>query len=112
MHTDSCSYREWLVYHELVLTTKEYCREVTAIEPKWLSEVAPNFFKVTDSAKISKRKREEKIAPLFDRFAQSQDDWRVRCFYVLVGLLEQSVDCVCVQISKAKRSSRTSQTFG
>lgn len=82
---------EWLIYHELVLTTKEYCREVTAIEPKWLSEVAPNFFKVTDSAKLSKRKKQEKIAPLFDRYAQNQDDWR---------------------LSKQRRGGRTSQTFG
>lgn len=37
---------EWLVYHELVLTSKEYMREVLSIEPKWLTEVAPNFFRV------------------------------------------------------------------
>ena len=37
---------EWLIYHELVLTSKEYMREVLAIEPKWLTEVAPNFFQV------------------------------------------------------------------
>lgn len=36
---------EWLLYHELVLTSKEYMREVVVIEPKWLIEVAPNFFK-------------------------------------------------------------------
>jgi ATP-dependent RNA helicase DHX8/PRP22 len=36
---------EWLIYHELVLTTKEYMREIVQIEPKWLIEVAPNFFK-------------------------------------------------------------------
>uniref|UniRef100_H2YHV2 RNA helicase n=1 Tax=Ciona savignyi TaxID=51511 RepID=H2YHV2_CIOSA len=27
---------EWITYHELVLTTKEYMREITAIDPKWL----------------------------------------------------------------------------
>jgi ATP-dependent RNA helicase DHX8/PRP22 len=37
---------EWVLYHELVLTTKEYMREIITIEPKWLTEVAPNFFKV------------------------------------------------------------------
>jgi len=39
----------------------------TAIEPKWLVEVAPQFFKVADSNKISKRKRQEKIEPLFNK---------------------------------------------
>ena len=37
---------EWLIYNELVLTSKEYMREVVTIEPKWLTEVAPNYFKV------------------------------------------------------------------
>jgi HrpA-like RNA helicase len=36
---------EWVLYHELVLTSKEYMRESLSIEPKWLTEVAPNFFK-------------------------------------------------------------------
>ncbi|WFD30819.1 RNA helicase [Malassezia sp. CBS 17886] len=68
---------EYVVYHEVVMTTKEYMREVTAIEPKWLIEVAPRFFRAADSANISRRKRQEKIQPLFDRFAATQDDWRI-----------------------------------
>ncbi|XP_012538179.1 pre-mRNA-splicing factor ATP-dependent RNA helicase DHX16 [Monomorium pharaonis] len=35
----------WLLYHELVLTTKEYMRQVTEIESKWLLEVAPHYYK-------------------------------------------------------------------
>ncbi|TFK77464.1 ATP-dependent RNA helicase DHX8 [Pluteus cervinus] len=81
---------EWLVYHELVLTTREYCHNVTAIEPKWLVDVAPQFFKVADANKISKRKRQEKIEPLFNKY-EKPDEWR---------------------LSKVKRSARSSQTFG
>lgn len=66
-------------------------RECTAIEPKWLVEVAPRFFRASDPAQISKRKRQEKVQPLFDRFAKNQDEWR---------------------LSKVKRAGRTSQTFG
>lgn len=58
---------EWCIYHELILTTREYCHNVTAIEPKWLVEVAPQFFKVADANKISKRKKQEKIEPLFNK---------------------------------------------
>ncbi|KAI9137264.1 P-loop containing nucleoside triphosphate hydrolase protein [Paraphysoderma sedebokerense] len=58
---------EWVIYHELVMTTREYMREVTAIEPKWLVEVAPNFFKEADPNKISKRKAKEKIEPLYNK---------------------------------------------
>lgn len=28
----------WVIYHELVLTTKEYMRQVTDLKPKWLVE--------------------------------------------------------------------------
>jgi ATP-dependent RNA helicase DHX8/PRP22 len=58
---------EWCIYHELILTTREYCHNVLSIEPKWLVEVAPQFFKVADVNKISKRKRQEKIEPLYNK---------------------------------------------
>lgn len=45
---------EWVVYHELVATTKEYMREVTAVEPQWFTEFAPNFFRMGDPTKLSK----------------------------------------------------------
>lgn len=50
---------------------------VTAIEPKWLTEVAPRFFRASDPAHISKRKKMEKIQPLFDKYAKNQDEWCV-----------------------------------
>ncbi|KAI9912062.1 hypothetical protein PsorP6_008910 [Peronosclerospora sorghi] len=67
---------EWVLYHELVLTTKEYMRNIMTIEPKWLVELAPAFFKKGDPTKLSKRKRNEKIEPLFDRF-NPPDSWRL-----------------------------------
>lgn len=67
---------EWVIYHELVMTTKEYMRECTAIEPKWLVEMAPTFFKVVDPRALSKRKLAEKIEPLFNRF-EKPDEWRL-----------------------------------
>eukprot|EP00056_Hartaetosiga_gracilis_P006216 m.94293 g.94293 ORF g.94293 m.94293 type:complete len:1049 (+) comp12409_c0_seq3:50-3196(+) len=35
----------WVIYHELVFTTKEYIRQVIEIENKWLLEVAPHYYK-------------------------------------------------------------------
>lgn len=67
------------MYHELVLTTREYCHNVTAVEPKWLVEVAPQFFKVADSSKISKRKKQEKIEPLFNKVCFSIDVFVIFC---------------------------------
>ena len=67
---------DWVIYHELILTTKEYMREVCVIEPKWLTELAPRFFKMGDPTKLSKRKRMEKIEPLYDRYNDPQA-WRL-----------------------------------
>ncbi|KAL6289278.1 hypothetical protein ACE6H2_006788 [Prunus campanulata] len=51
-----------------VISTQEYMREVTVVDPKWLVELAPRFFKVADPTKMSKRKRQERIEPLYDRY--------------------------------------------
>jgi len=67
---------EWVLYHELVLTTKEYMRNVLQVDAKWLVEMAPKFFKKTDPEHLSKTKRKEKIEPLFDRFNE-KDAWRL-----------------------------------
>lgn len=66
----------WIIYHHLVLTTKEYMREVISIEPKWLIELAPRIFKTADPTKLSRRKRKERIEPLYDRYAEP-NSWRL-----------------------------------
>lgn len=67
---------EWVIYHSLVMTTKEYMHITTAIEPKWLVEAAPTFFKVAPTDKLSKRRQAERIQPLYNKF-QGEDDWRL-----------------------------------
>src|SRR3569833_2506436 len=67
---------EWVLYHELVLTTKEYMHCTTSIEPKWLVDAAPTFFKVAPTDRLSKRKKAEKIQPLYNKW-QTEDDWRI-----------------------------------
>ena len=36
---------EFVIYHELVLTTQEYMRNVVEVQPAWLVEIAPHFYK-------------------------------------------------------------------
>lgn len=67
---------EHVIFDTLVLTTKEYMQCTTAIEPKWLVEAAPTFFKVAATDRLSKRKKAERIQPLHNRFA-GEDDWRL-----------------------------------
>ncbi|KAL6191719.1 hypothetical protein ACLB2K_038109 [Fragaria x ananassa] len=66
IHPSSVLFRrqpDWVTYNELVMTTKEYMREISVIESKWLMELVPGFFKVTVPPRINKRKRQE-IEPL------------------------------------------------
>nr|CAB3454409.1 unnamed protein product [Digitaria exilis] len=57
---------DYVVYHELVLTTKEYMQCVTAVDPQWLAELGPMFFSVkeTDTSLLDhkKRQKDEKTA--------------------------------------------------
>jgi pre-mRNA-splicing factor ATP-dependent RNA helicase DHX16 len=39
-----------VLYYELVLTTKEYMRQVMEIQGEWLTEVAPHYYKDKDIA--------------------------------------------------------------
>jgi len=79
IHPSSSCYQQqpdWVLYHELVLTTKEYMREVLVIDPKWLVELAPRFFKPADANKLSRRKKHERIEPLYDRY-HDPNMWRL-----------------------------------
>eukprot|EP00929_Paragymnodinium_shiwhaense_P002801 TRINITY_DN103095_c0_g1_i1.p1 TRINITY_DN103095_c0_g1~~TRINITY_DN103095_c0_g1_i1.p1 ORF type:complete len:1156 (-),score=318.59 TRINITY_DN103095_c0_g1_i1:110-3577(-) len=79
IHPASALYQrnpEWIVYHELVLTSKEYLRECCTIEPHWLPELAPNLFSRADPTKLSKRKQRERIEPLYNRF-EEPNSWRL-----------------------------------
>ncbi|XP_059470010.1 ATP-dependent RNA helicase DHX8 [Neocloeon triangulifer] len=67
---------EWVIYHELVQTTKEYMREVTAIDPKWLVEYAPSFFKFSDPTKLSKFKKNQRLEPLYNKY-EEPNAWRI-----------------------------------
>ncbi|KAJ2474527.1 DEAH-box ATP-dependent RNA helicase prp22, partial [Coemansia sp. RSA 2131] len=81
---------EWIVYHKLVMTSKEYMHDATVVEARWLVEVAPTFFKVADANHISKRKRNERLEPLFNKF-EKPGEWR---------------------ISRVRKPRRAKQTFG
>ncbi|KAK7354240.1 hypothetical protein VNO80_19699 [Phaseolus coccineus] len=46
----------WVIYHELVLTTKEYMRQVTELKPDWLVEIAPHYYQLKDVEDSSSKK--------------------------------------------------------
>jgi ATP-dependent RNA helicase DHX8/PRP22 len=46
------------------------------IDPKWLIELAPRYYQTSDPRHLSKRKRQERIEPLYDRF-NDPNAWRL-----------------------------------
>ncbi|CAI1947862.1 hypothetical protein SEUBUCD646_0E00940 [Saccharomyces eubayanus] len=66
---------EYVIYHSLVLTSREYMSQITSIEPQWLLEVAPHFYKATDAESQSRKRA--KIIPLHNKFAKDQNSWRL-----------------------------------
>ncbi|KAJ2232654.1 hypothetical protein GGF40_000367 [Coemansia sp. RSA 1286] len=50
-----------VVYYELMLTSREFMRQVIEIDPKWLLEVAPHYYKKSDIDDDIKRKMPKPI---------------------------------------------------
>ncbi|KAJ4303508.1 hypothetical protein N0V90_002404 [Kalmusia sp. IMI 367209] len=48
---------KWVLYNELVLTSKEFARGVMEIDPAWLTELAPHYFKQDDIEKLGVDKK-------------------------------------------------------
>ena len=79
IHPSSALYHrhpEWVVYHELVATSREYMRQVTAVEPRWLVAAAPTFFRLADPATLAQRRAGEALQPLYNRF-EAAGEWRL-----------------------------------
>eukprot|EP00388_Colpodella_angusta_P007972 GDKJ01022101.1.p1 GENE.GDKJ01022101.1~~GDKJ01022101.1.p1 ORF type:complete len:996 (-),score=209.51 GDKJ01022101.1:58-2760(-) len=59
---------ELVIYHEVVLTTKEYMNTVTAVEAKWLAECGPMFFflKESDTDVSTLRDKDRKEAMMIE----------------------------------------------
>lgn len=51
----------WVIYHELVFTTKEFMRQVIEIKPEWLLEIAPHYYKAKELEDTSSRKMPKKV---------------------------------------------------
>ena len=66
---------EYAIYHTLILTSKEYMHCVSVIDPQWLYELAPKYYKQADANTIREAKKKQKIEPLFN--SHNRDSWRL-----------------------------------
>ena len=42
--------RRHIIFHEVLVTSKQYMRDVSAIDPAWLPELAPHFYSYKNKA--------------------------------------------------------------
>jgi len=69
---------DYVVYHELVMTSKEYMRCVTQTEGTWLAELGPMFFSVKESyatrlqRKAQAREQQKQMEQDYDSKAQEE----------------------------------------
>ena len=54
---------KWVIYHELVFTTKEFMRNVIEINPDWLLEIAPHYYKKSDIMDNEGTQKKVKMPP-------------------------------------------------
>nr|CAD2161530.1 unnamed protein product [Meloidogyne enterolobii] len=58
-HPNSCLFEDrprWVIYYELVFTSKEFMREIIECDPKWIAEVAPHYYKQNQLDDIAQKK--------------------------------------------------------
>jgi pre-mRNA-splicing factor ATP-dependent RNA helicase DHX38/PRP16 len=68
---------DYVCYHELISTSKEYMSCVTAVDGTWLAELGPMFFSVKESyaSRITKRATEERRAKrMEEEFKKAQEE--------------------------------------
>lgn len=81
---------DFVVYHELIYTTKEYMQCTTAVEGEWLAELGPMFFSVKESYKsrLLKRMKERAEASSMEAEMTSLREQEERGTELLVRDLE------------------------
>lgn len=52
---------KWVVFYELVQTSKEFMRSVMPVQPEWLTEVAPHYHKQKDIEELGVTRKMPKI---------------------------------------------------
>jgi len=64
---------DYVVYHELIMTTKEYMHTATAVDGYWLAELGPMFFSVKVKGAMSSETRKEALSHLHTMEAEMKE---------------------------------------
>ncbi|XP_017025155.1 pre-mRNA-splicing factor ATP-dependent RNA helicase PRP16 [Drosophila kikkawai] len=72
---------EYVVYHELIMTAKEYMQCATAVDGYWLAELGPMFFSVKESGRSGREKKKqaaEHLKEMEEQMLQAQHEMEER----------------------------------
>ncbi|XP_062327038.1 pre-mRNA-splicing factor ATP-dependent RNA helicase PRP16 [Osmerus eperlanus] len=72
---------DYITYHELVMTTKEYMQCVTAVDGEWLAELGPMFYSVKQAGKSrqeNRRRAKEEITNMEEEMSLAQQQLLAR----------------------------------
>jgi pre-mRNA-splicing factor ATP-dependent RNA helicase DHX38/PRP16 len=75
---------DYVVYHELIMTSKEYMSCVTSVDPLWLVEMAPLFFSVKENySERTQRKAMEDELKKSDKVSNIEKKFEIKTDLVL-----------------------------
>uniref|UniRef100_A0A8C4SN17 Pre-mRNA-splicing factor ATP-dependent RNA helicase PRP16 n=1 Tax=Erpetoichthys calabaricus TaxID=27687 RepID=A0A8C4SN17_ERPCA len=72
---------DYIVYHELVMTTKEYMQCVTSVDGEWLAELGPMFYSVKQAGKTrqeNRRRAKEEISAMEEEMSLAEQQLKAR----------------------------------
>lgn len=52
IYTNAGQLPNWIVFHQSILTSTEFIRDISKIDPRWLLEIAPDFYQTRDVSAI------------------------------------------------------------
>ena len=53
----------WIIFQDIVYTTREYVRDVSVLNPLWLCEIAPHFYEMKDQSRVGADSGTKRKAP-------------------------------------------------
>ncbi|XP_039619262.1 pre-mRNA-splicing factor ATP-dependent RNA helicase PRP16 isoform X1 [Polypterus senegalus] len=72
---------DYIVYHELVMTTKEYMQCVTSVDGEWLAELGPMFYSIKQAGKTrqeNRRRAKEEISAMEEEMSLAEQQIKAR----------------------------------
>jgi pre-mRNA-splicing factor ATP-dependent RNA helicase DHX38/PRP16 len=96
---------DYVVYHEMIMTTKEYMSCVTAVDGEWLAQMGPMFFSVKESyaSRVAMKQRERNDQAQMEAEAAEKDR---------LTELEERVQANVALAKKGGDGKQTVSTFG